>query len=103
MKTLVIYDIVTDKIRNKIFETCKDYGLIHIQYSAFFGELNHNLRQELCQRLKRILGCHEGKILICPVCDRDLRLLREIKVPVDLAGEDKSDSSRLIIAGDPRN
>jgi len=102
LRTLVIYDIVSDKIRNKIFETCKDYGLIHIQYSAFFGELNHNLRQELCQRLKRILGCHEGKILICPVCDRDLGLLLEIKVPADFAEEDRFVSCSFIIAGESR-
>lgn len=80
MKTLVIYDIEKDKIRNKIFEACKDYGLTHIQYSAFFGELNHNRRQELKQRLQRILGNNMGDIIICPVCDKDLKLLVNIRV-----------------------
>lgn len=78
MKTLVVYDIPDDRTRNKVFETCKDYGLAHIQYSAFFGELNHNRRQELYQRLKRVLGKNDGKILICPVCDKDLGLALEI-------------------------
>lgn len=80
-KTLIVYDIVNDRIRSKIFEACKDYGLEHIQYSAFFGELNHNRRQELHQRLRRILGKSEGKILICPICDKDLKLCLEIFVP----------------------
>jgi CRISPR-associated protein Cas2 len=80
VKTLVIYDIEKDKIRNKIFEACKDYGLTHIQYSAFFGELNHNRRQELKQRLQRILGNNMGDIIICPVCDKDLKLLVNIRV-----------------------
>jgi CRISPR-associated protein Cas2 len=80
MKTLVIYDIVDDKTRNRVMEACKDYGLDHIQYSAFFGELNNNLRQELFQRLKRLLGRHEGKIMVCPMCDKDLRLLLEVEV-----------------------
>ncbi|HHW40242.1 MAG TPA: CRISPR-associated endonuclease Cas2 [Syntrophomonadaceae bacterium] len=81
MKTLVVYDIPDDRIRTKAFETCKDYGLVHIQYSAFFGELNHNRRQELQQRLCRVLGDKEGKILICPVCDKDLSLILEVAVP----------------------
>lgn len=67
MKTFVIYDISEDKIRKKIFETCKDYGLQHVQYSTFFGELNHNRRQEIIGRLKKILKKDEGNIIICPV------------------------------------
>lgn len=81
MRTLVVYDIPDDRTRTKIFETCKDYGLLHIQYSAFFGELNHNRRQELQQRLGRVLGDKEGKILICPICDKDISLILEIAVP----------------------
>ncbi len=80
MKTLVIYDIEEDKIRTKIFEACKDYGLTHIQYSAFFGDLNHNRRGELKQRLRKTLGRKKGEILICPVCDKDLKLLEAISV-----------------------
>ncbi|KKM10615.1 CRISPR-associated protein Cas2 [Clostridiales bacterium PH28_bin88] len=80
MKTLVIYDIEEDRIRNKILEACKDYGLDHIQYSAFMGELNHNRREELWHRLRRILGKKIGKILMVPLCDKDLRLAREVYV-----------------------
>jgi len=80
MRTLVSYDIEDNKTRTKISEACKDYGLIRIQYSVFIGELNHNRRDELHQRLKRILGRNFGKILICPICDKDLRLAKEILV-----------------------
>lgn len=80
LKTLVIYDIEEDMIRTKIFEACKDYGLAHIQYSAFFGELNHNRREELTQRIKRTLGRRNGNIFICPICDKDLKLLTVINV-----------------------
>jgi len=52
LKTLVIYDIEEDRIRNKILEACKDYGLDHIQYSAFMGDLNHNRREELYKELQ---------------------------------------------------
>lgn len=30
----VFYDIEIDKIRNKIADVCKDYGLIRIQFSG---------------------------------------------------------------------
>jgi len=85
VKTLVVYDIPDDRTRTKVFETCKDYGLAHIQYSAFFGPLNQNRRQELYQRLRRVLGEKEGKIIICPICDKDLSLLLEIAIPEQAA------------------
>ncbi|RJX27654.1 MAG: CRISPR-associated endonuclease Cas2 [Dethiobacter sp.] len=85
MQTLVIYDIPDDKIRNKVSEACKDYGLERIQYSAFLGDINHNRRDELCQRLRRTLGKNEGNIKLYPLCDKDLRLKKEIVN----AGEEK--------------
>jgi CRISPR-associated protein Cas2 len=80
MRTLISYDIENDKTRTKVSEACKDYGLVRIQYSVFIGELNHNRRDELYLRIKRILGKNYGKILICPICDKDLRLMKEILV-----------------------
>ncbi len=85
MQTLVIYDIPDDKIRNKISEACKDYGLERIQYSSFLGDINHNRRDELCQRLRRTLGKNEGNIQLYPLCDKDLKLKKEIVN----AGEEK--------------
>ncbi len=78
MQTLVIYDIPSDKIRNKIGEACKDYGLARIQYSAFLGDINHNRRQELILRLRRTLGKSEGNIQVYPFCEKDVRLKTEI-------------------------
>ncbi len=37
---IVGYDIEDNKIRNKIFEKLKDFGLIPIQKSIFFGALS---------------------------------------------------------------
>lgn len=78
MITLVIYDIPNDKIRNKIGEACKDYGLERIQYSAFLGEINRNLREELFLRLRRTVGNNEGNIQMFPICDKDVRLKKTI-------------------------
>ena len=78
MQTLVIYDIPDDKTRNKISEACQDYGLARIQYSAFLGEINYNRREELRQRLQRTLGKKAGNIQIYPLCDKDIKLKKEI-------------------------
>ena len=33
--TFVIYDVEDDRVRTRVSNTCKDYGLERIQYSAF--------------------------------------------------------------------
>ncbi len=55
VNTLVIYDIVEDKVRNKVAEICKDYGLQRIQWSAFFGLTNRNRREEMALKFYDVL------------------------------------------------
>jgi CRISPR-associated protein Cas2 len=71
LRTLVIYDIENDRIRLRISETCLDYGLMRIQFSAFLGTLNRNKREELFLRLTSILDDNAGKILLQPICHKD--------------------------------
>jgi len=83
LRTLVIYDIENDRIRLKIADTCLDYGLVRIQYSAFLGTLNRNKREELFLRLSSILDAYAGKILLQPICQKDTKdvLLKENEKP----------------------
>jgi CRISPR-associated protein Cas2 len=83
LRTLVIYDIENDKIRLKVSETCLDYGLTRIQYSAFLGTLNRNKREELFLRLTAVLDDNPGKIFLQPICDKDVKdvLIKENKKP----------------------
>lgn len=76
----VFYDIADDTIRNRVANACKDYGLERIQFSGFQGELNRNRRGELCLRIEGVLGNHPGKVLILPVCEKDLKERKEILV-----------------------
>lgn len=75
--TYVFYDIQEDRIRNRVGNTCKDYGLERIQFSGFIGYLSKNRREELAIRLRDNLEKSNGKILIQPVCEKDFRLYRE--------------------------
>lgn len=78
MNVLVIYDISEDKIRNKVAEVCKDYGLVRIQWSAFMGKLSNNRREELNLKLIKTLKNYEGNIQLYPICSKDISLKKEI-------------------------
>ena len=70
---VLIYDIENDRLRARASDICQDYGLERIQFSAFFGKLNRNRRQELALRLQRELGDESARIRIIPVCEQDLK------------------------------
>lgn len=78
MHTLVIYDISEDKIRNRVAEVCKDYGLVRTQWSAFFGKINTNRREELHLKLIKTLKDNDGNIQLYPICSKDMSLKKEI-------------------------
>lgn len=54
-KYLVCYDIADNKVRTRMFEFLKDLGLVPLQKSAFWGELNYaelkSLKREAFKRL----------------------------------------------------
>lgn len=74
MISLIIYDIPSDKLRSKVADICQDYGLDRIQFSAFLGEINHNRREELLQKIKREIGRKAANVQLFPICDKDVRL-----------------------------
>lgn len=61
---LVLYDISDDRIRTRISDACKDYGLDRIQFSAYSGRLTKAAREELEIRLGKILGDNSGAITV---------------------------------------
>lgn len=81
MHCLVVYDIPDDRIRARVADSCLDYGLDRIQYSAFWGDLSRNQQEELMRKLSRLLGKREGKIQLFVICEKDwqerLEVLRE--------------------------
>jgi len=92
--TLVIYDIPSTKIRGKIAEACMDYGLDRIQWSAFLGDINHNRREELEARLRKVLGRRAGNIQLFPVCEKDLSLRIIIEVRKEDEKKDDGDEPK---------
>ena len=84
--TLVIYDCEKDKVRTKISETCLDYGLERIQFSAFIGRLSRSMREELYLKLCKHLNNSPARILIQPICDQDIDARRLKEVNAHLLG-----------------
>jgi CRISPR-associated protein Cas2 len=70
---VLIYDIEDDRLRTRVANVCANYGLDRIQFSAFFGKLNRNRRQELALRLQNEMGKESGRVRIIPVCEQDLK------------------------------
>jgi CRISPR-associated protein Cas2 len=70
---VLIYDIDDDRLRTRVADICLDYGLERIQFSAFFGKLNRNRRQELALRLAAEVNQESARIRIVPVCEADLK------------------------------
>lgn len=73
VSVVLIYDIEDDRVRTRASEICLDYGLERIQFSAFFGKLSRNRRQELALRLQDEIGTESARIRIVPVCEDDLK------------------------------
>ena len=78
LRTLVMYDIESDRVRYRISETCLDFGLERIQFSVFRGKLNRNKREELLMKLTEALADEAGKVLIQPMCEDDFKSALEL-------------------------
>lgn len=61
---VLIYDIEDDRLRTRVANVCMNCGLDRIQFSAFFGKLNRNRRQELALRLQNDLGKESVRVRI---------------------------------------
>ena len=88
---VVLYDIQIDRLRTRVSEACLDYGLERIQFSAFRGKLTRNKREELFLRLNAILENTPGKILVQPICEKDIKAARSVE-NTDMANESEEDN-----------
>jgi CRISPR-associated protein Cas2 len=79
VSTVLIYDIEDDRLRTRVSEVCLDYGLERIQYSAFFGRLNRNRRQELALKLQNEVARESARIRIIPICEDDLKHMWQLE------------------------
>lgn len=64
---LLLYDIEDDRIRLRVSSACLDFGLERIQFSAFFGRLTRNKRQEMQVRILREVNGENARLKVVPL------------------------------------
>ncbi|MEM2910774.1 MAG: CRISPR-associated endonuclease Cas2 [Nitrososphaerota archaeon] len=69
MKTLVIYDVSEDDVRNNIANICSSFGLTRIQKSAFIGYLPSSARKELVVALKKAISGASANVQVFIFCN----------------------------------
>ena len=69
----IVYDIVEDKIRNKVAKACKKYGLIRVQKSVFLGRLDTNRFDELGEKCLDLIDEDTDSVYLFPFCQEDFR------------------------------
>ncbi|MBS7635685.1 CRISPR-associated endonuclease Cas2 [Candidatus Bathyarchaeota archaeon] len=92
----MIYDITDDNLRLQVAETLKDYGLAHIQYSAFIGDLRRDRLNSLIVDLRRLIGDAVENVQIYPLCDSCFRGRRIIGKPKRYGADKESGRPRFI-------
>ena len=91
---VLIYDVEEDRLRKKIADECKNYGLTRIQYSAFMGKINRNHRQELCLKIQNLIEDKVARIHVFPIQEdgvRDIWVLDQFTKKED--GERQSEAT----------
>lgn len=71
MKILVFYDIIENKIRNRIINLLFDFGFQRIQFSTFLGDLSEEKLKKLYLSAKEIINEDRDSMYIFNICEKD--------------------------------
>lgn len=71
MKVIIAYDIIDNKIRNKIIEILLEVGLIRIQKSIFFGEINEQKIKKIVKKIQDIIDKEKDSVYFFKMCEKD--------------------------------
>lgn len=69
----VIYDIVKDKIRNKVAKITLGKGLYRVQKSVFLGTIERNQLDELKMQVFDLIDEEKDSVYIFPLCSDDFK------------------------------
>jgi CRISPR-associated protein Cas2 len=71
-------NIVNDKVRKKVSDSCKDYGLYRVQKSVFLGDLNSNQRDSLALECEELVDIDTDSVYIFPMDDKSFKQVKLI-------------------------
>lgn len=73
MLVWVIYDITDNRIRQKVSDRCKSYGLYRVQKSVFLGDLNTNDRDSLGLECEELIDTECDSVYIFPMDEQSFK------------------------------
>ena len=69
----IVYDIVEDRVRNRVAKECKKFGLQRVQKSVFLGKLENNRFDELGEMFRGLIDEDTDSVYLFPFCQEDFR------------------------------
>jgi len=72
----VVYDIVEQKIRNRIAGICQNKGLYRVQKSVFLGNLNANERDSLAMECEAVIDPKVDSVYVFPMDDASFKKVK---------------------------
>lgn len=78
MLVWVIYDITENKIRQKVSNRCKSYGLYRVQKSVFLGDLNSNDRDSLAIECEELIDTEIDSVYVFPMDEQSFKQVKLI-------------------------
>jgi len=69
----IMYDIVSNKTRNRVAKKCKKYGMTRVQKSIFLGKLDMNRFDELAGICLDEIDEETDSVYLFPFCQEDFR------------------------------
>lgn len=71
MKVIIAYDIIENGVRNRIIEVLLEEGMMRIQKSVFFGEINEKKIKKLVKRVEGIIDKEIDSLYFFKLCEKD--------------------------------
>ncbi|MGI6776500.1 MAG: CRISPR-associated endonuclease Cas2 [Acetivibrionales bacterium] len=72
MLVWVIYDIQSNKVRNRLIKICKNAGLYRVQKSVFLGDIEENRMDELKLQAGELIDKDKDSVYVFTMSKSDL-------------------------------
>ena len=76
MLTWLVYDISSDRTRDRIAQRCLNFGLYRVQKSVYLGEVAPNRVEEIIQFSMDLLNLETDAVYVFPMCREDFENVR---------------------------
>ncbi|MBI3891370.1 MAG: CRISPR-associated endonuclease Cas2 [Candidatus Wallbacteria bacterium] len=72
----VVYDVTSDRVRKKVADLCKRYGLYRVQKSVFLGKLEKSRLDELALSSEKLIDETTDSVYMFPLCESDFKRVK---------------------------